>query len=106
MRILLDECTPRILKRHLRGVVVATVQEMGWHGVTNGELLRRMANQFDVLITTDKNLRFQHDLTEIVFAIIVLPSNQLPTVMRLVDNIQAAVRSIQPGQVVEIQPPA
>ncbi len=80
MKILLDECTPRLLKRLLSGFEISSVQEMGWRGVTNGALLRQAEDQFDVFITTDKNLRYQQNLTGKQLAIVQLPTNQVPVV--------------------------
>ena len=58
MRVLLDECVPRRLRRELTGHDVRTVPEMGWAGKKNGELIRSMTGQgFKVLITVDRNLR-------------------------------------------------
>ena len=57
MRILLDECTPRVLKAGLPARSITTVQDLRWAGVGNGELLARAEQQFDVLVTTDRNLR-------------------------------------------------
>jgi len=57
MKILLDECTPRIVKKRLPERDISTVQEMGWSGIKNGKLLMEAEGLFDVLITTDKNLR-------------------------------------------------
>jgi predicted nuclease of predicted toxin-antitoxin system len=70
MKILLDECTPHVLKRLLSGFEIATVQELGWTGITNGALLRLANDQFDVFITTDKNLRYQQNLKGLRLAII------------------------------------
>ena len=55
MRVLLDECVPRALRNDIPGHEVKTVAEVGWAGVKNGELLRRAAAAFDVLITVDRN---------------------------------------------------
>jgi hypothetical protein len=55
MNILLDECTPRLLKQPLPEFEIATVQELGWTGITNGALLQLAEDRFEVLITTDKN---------------------------------------------------
>ena len=63
MKILLDECTPRLLKRLLSEFEISTVQDMGWTGVTNGALLAMAEAEFDVFVTTDKNLRYQQNLT-------------------------------------------
>jgi hypothetical protein len=54
MNILLDECTPRVVKSRLSGHNVRTVQEMGWAGLKNGELLAAADRHFDLFITTDK----------------------------------------------------
>jgi predicted nuclease of predicted toxin-antitoxin system len=51
MRLLLDECVPRKLRSDFEGHDVRTVQEMGWAGKKNGELVRLAADSFDVLIT-------------------------------------------------------
>jgi len=62
VRILLDECLPRRLKRDLTGHIARTVQEMGWAGTRNGDLLALAANDFDVFLTVDRNLSFQQHL--------------------------------------------
>lgn len=59
MRIVIDECVPRIAKRGLPSRSIVSVQEMGWAGVKNGKLLKLVADEFDVFITSDRNLRFQ-----------------------------------------------
>ena len=105
MKILLDECTPRLVKKRLPEFAVETVQDAGWQGIKNGELLRRIAGQFDVLITTDKNLRHQHDLRGIEFAVIVLPSNRVTVVALLIDSIRQAIQHIKPGQILELPLP-
>ena len=72
MKILLDESVPRLLKLRLPQLNISTVQEMGWAGVQNGELLHRAEELFDVFITADQNLRFQQSLSNHKLAIIVL----------------------------------
>jgi hypothetical protein len=63
MRILIDECVPRRLRREPPTHDVRTVAEMGWSGKKNGELLRLMNdNGFEVLLTVDQNLRHQQNL--------------------------------------------
>ncbi len=102
MNILLDECTPRIVKKQLPHLAIRTVQEMGWAGIKNGALLDLAEAQFEVLITTDKNLRYQQNLTKRKMAFIVLPTNQVPIVAALVPEIEAALNNIQIGDFVEI----
>jgi hypothetical protein len=105
MRILLDECVPRPLRRELPGHQVQTVPEMGWSGKTNGELLRLMAQaNFAVFLTADQNLRYQQNLRTAGVAVIVLiaPSNRLPDLAPLMPTVRAWLDTIQPGQLVEV----
>jgi hypothetical protein len=64
VKILLDECTPHVLKRLLTGFDIKTVPDQGWSGITNGVLLRLAEAQFDVLITSDQNLKHQQNLVK------------------------------------------
>ena len=75
MKVLLDECTPHVLKRLLTGIDITTVQELGWSGISNGALLKRAEGQFDVLITSDQNLQYQQNLTHRTIGILQLPTN-------------------------------
>lgn len=59
MNILLDESVPRLIKTKLAKFSIQTVQELGWSGVKNGELVARAEEQFEVLITADKKLRYR-----------------------------------------------
>lgn len=105
MNILLDECTPRIVKKRLPHFAIRTVQEMGWAGVKNGALLKLAEAQFEVFITTDKNLRNQQNLAKRKLAFILLPTNQVPIVAALVPEIEAALNNIQIGDFMEIPYP-
>ena len=102
MNILLDECTPRIVKKRLPHFAISTVQEMGWAGIKNGMLLKLAEAQFEVFITTDKNLRHQQNLANRKLALILLPTNQVPIVAALVPEIEAALNNIQIGDFIEI----
>jgi hypothetical protein len=102
VKILLDESVPRILKLHLPLLDISTVQEMGWAGIRNGELLRRAEARFDVLVTADQNLRYQQNLSGRTLAILVLPSNQVPVVIRLLPQVETSLATIQAGTLVEI----
>jgi hypothetical protein len=54
MKVLLDECVPRKLKREITNHEVVTVTEQGWSGIVNGELLKLAATEFDVFLTVDQ----------------------------------------------------
>jgi hypothetical protein len=72
MRVLLDECVPRALRRELIGHDVTTVAEAGWAGVKNGELLQLAARKFDVILTVDSNLEYQQVFTGLALAVTVV----------------------------------
>ena len=105
MRILLDECMPRPLKRALPGHDIRTVRELGWSGKWNGELLALMTQAgIEVLLTVDQNLRHQQNLAAAGVAVVVMVavSNRPRHLAPLVPAVEAALVSIQPGDVVEV----
>jgi len=105
MRILLDECAPRPLKRELADYEIRTVVEMGWSGKKNGELLRLMSQEgFTILLTTDQNLRYQQNLEQTGVAVVVLVarSNRLSDLVPLIPDVCRALSTIAPGQVIEV----
>ncbi len=105
MKILLDESVLRLLKVRLPHVDISTVQEVGWAGIRNGELLRRAEARFEVLVTADQRLRYQQNLSGHYLAILVLPSNQVPVVLQLLSQVETTVATIQPGTVGEVPLP-
>ena len=106
MRILLDECAPRPLKRELADYEICTVVELGWSGKKNGELLRLMIQEgFTILLTTDQNLRYQQNLQQAGVAVIVLvaSSNRLPDLVPLIPNVRKALNTVSPREVIEVR---
>jgi predicted nuclease of predicted toxin-antitoxin system len=105
MRILLDECVPKPLKRELTNYEIFTVVEMGWAGKKNGELLQLM-NQagFTILLTTDRNLQYQQNLQQVKVAVVVMiaTSNRLPDLVPLISSVRNAIDTIAVGEVVEV----
>src|SRR5712692_9506041 len=105
MRILVDECVPRRLRRELPGHDVLTVPEMGWSGKKNGELLQLMIPEnFAVFLTVDQNLRYQQNLRTAGIAVIVLvaASNRLPDLIPLMPTVLNALATIQKGDYLEV----
>jgi hypothetical protein len=105
MRILLDECAPRPLKRELAEYDIKTVVEMGWSGKKNGELLQLMSQEgFTILLTTDQNLRYQQILQQAGVAVVVLvaQSNKLADLLPLLPDARKVLNTIVPGAVVEV----
>ena len=95
MRIFLDECIDWRLARDIAGHDVSSAQQMGWAGLKNGELLARVAAQFDVFLTVDRNLSFQQNLPALDIAVVVLRSrsNRLADLQRLMPELLSALSS-------------
>ena len=105
MKILLDACAPRPLRKLLPGHSVGTAQEMGWGGLKNGDLFREAERQFEVFISTDQNLKYQQQVVGRKLAILVLPTNDWPTIRSKGTEIAAKVATLKPGDFVELDWP-
>jgi len=106
VRVLLDECVPRPLRRELTGHDVRTIREMGWDGKKKGELLALMAGEgFEVLLTVNQNLCRQQNLAASGVAVVVMvaPSNRLADLVPLIPGVEAALSGIQAGDTVEVR---
>ena len=102
----MDECLPEDLVEWLLPLDLRTVQQMGWAGIKNGELLRRAEERFDLFLTADKRLRYQQNLKGRRIAILVLPSNRLKFLRSMLVDIEVSIAQILPGQYSEIPQPA
>ncbi len=103
--MLLDECVPRRLRRELLGHDVRTVNEMGWSGVKNGPLLRSAAEEFDVFLTVDQGVEYQHNLLGLDLAIIVMvaASNNIDDLRPLMPRVRETLSSAAPGTLHKIK---
>jgi hypothetical protein len=103
MKILFDQGTPVPLRRHLREHEVATAAEMAWSQLTNGELLAAASEAgFEVLVTTDQNLRYQQDLKERTIAVVVLMTTSWPRISKQADEVAAAIEGVGSGDYIEV----
>jgi len=106
MKLLLDECLPRRAKflfaeaRH----ECETVRDAGFSGNENGELIALAEKKFEVLITIDKNIRHQQNITgrDIAILIIRAASNDLDDIRPHIPQALAALKTIKPGQILGI----
>jgi predicted nuclease of predicted toxin-antitoxin system len=101
-RVLLDECVPRTLRHELPEWAVDTVREIGWASKLDGELLRAADEEYDVLITVDRRLVYQQNLTGLRLAIVVLLSyrNSFRALQPLVPELKEVLGSVRPGEIV------
>ncbi|MGA2430734.1 MAG: DUF5615 family PIN-like protein [Candidatus Acidiferrum sp.] len=105
MKILLDECVPRKLKRALAQHTCQTVPEAGFAGRRNGEFLA-LAEQagFDVFLTLDKGIEYEQNLGQRKIAIVVFlsKSSRLADLLTLVPAFTVALSSVLPGQLLKL----
>ncbi len=99
MRVLLDECVPRKLKRELVSHEVFTVTEQGWSGIKNGKLLTLAQEEFDVFLTVDQNMRYQQNLSNFSIGIILLvaKNNRLKTLLSLMPEVKESLEQFASG---------
>lgn len=103
MKILFDQGVPRPLRRYLTGHLVNTTAERGWSTLENGVLLDRAEEDgYQLLITTDQSLRHQQNFAGRKIAILVLLSTAWPLIQLRVEEIQAVVNEMTPGDYKEI----
>ncbi len=103
MKILFDQGVPVPLRNYLPGHAVDTTFERGWSSLDNGALLDRAeSNGYQLLVTTDQNLRQQQNLAGRQIAIMVLLAASWPRTERRVDDIRSVLIHIKPGQYMEV----
>lgn len=101
MKLLLDECVDWRLLRDLAPHDVKSARQAGLSGAADGDLLRLAQREFDVLITTDKNLAFQQNVGRFEIAVIVLQgrSSRLRDLRELLPPLLASLPLLTSGEV-------
>jgi hypothetical protein len=105
MKVLLEECLPKKLKRDVVADFVQTVPEAGWASKKNGELLRLAEVGFDALPTNDQNIEHQENLKQFDLAIVVLvaPTNDIADLKPLMPAINEVLKTIKPGEIAYVE---
>jgi predicted nuclease of predicted toxin-antitoxin system len=103
MRILIDECLPRHILRCLTGHDAQTVQQAGYGGYANGELLKLAESEFDLFISADKNLRYQQNLADRKLAILILSTNDLNEILQNGNRIREIVERMKDAEFIELE---
>ena len=89
MKILFDNGTPKPIARSLTGHEITYARRIGWHEMGNGELIQKAEEAgYEVLLSTDKNIRYQQNLTGRTIALVILGNSQWPLVRLHLDKIQ------------------
>jgi hypothetical protein len=103
MLVLFDQGTPVPLRQFLSAHTVRTAAEQHWATLENGALLDAAeAAGFEVLLTTDKNMRYQQSLTGRRIAVVILGQARWPVVRRHVQRVVDALLTAKPGTFVEV----
>ena len=106
MLILFDHGTPAPLISFLKEHIVKKTKDLEWDTLTNGELLQAAEDAgFEILLTTDKNIRYQQNLTTRKIALVVLGNPRWPVVRRYVERVVEAVNAASPGSYTEVDIP-
>ena len=106
MLILFDNNIPRGVAQALTGHTVTEARERGWATWNNGDLLNAAEQAgFDVIVTSDKNLRYQQNLEGRRIALVVLTQGRWGLVRRMLAEIAAAVNAAAPGSYIEVAIP-
>jgi hypothetical protein len=106
MRILFDQGVPRGLAASLRPHDVTEARKLNWETIANGELLKKAEGAgFDLLLTTDKNVRYQQNLAGRKISVVVLGNSTWWLVRQHLDAIAAAVNAANPGSYAEVDIP-
>ena len=107
MRVLLDECFPQSLARHLVGHEVSTVVKEGWGTLKNGVLLASAEVRWDVLLTTDKNIPWQQSVARFQIAVLVVRAfaNSRTALEPFMPDVLAKLPELKPGTVAFVGEP-
>ena len=105
MRLLLDESVPGKLKRALPSHYVRTVVESGWSGLKNGKLLAMAAIEFDAVVTVDKNMPYQQNLTTLPIAVVIFDavSNKSSYLLPLMPELERVLAKLQARSLVWVK---
>lgn len=105
MKLLFDECVPRPLRKEFGEHSVSTIEQAGYKSLKNGDLLRAASQDFDVLITVDKNIEHQQNPKNVPMAILVLSArtNKLESLLPLMPSAREALGTISQGEIVKVE---
>jgi hypothetical protein len=103
MRVLFDQGTPVPLRGYLPHHYVSTVFEKGWSTLQNGELLRAAEQEaFDILVTTDQNLKYHQNLASLRLAIVVLMTTSWPVIETHINDVIITIDTVKVSSLIEV----
>lgn len=106
IKIIFDQGTPAPLRKSLTLYEVSTVYELGWSTLQNGDLINQSEKKgFDLLITTDQNLKYQQNLMDRKIAIVVLSTTSWPRIKLSLTKILEVIANVSSSSYTEINIP-
>jgi len=106
VRVLFDQGVPEPLRQSLTQHNVSTAHERGWWTLTNSELLDVAEQEgYEVLVTTDTNLKHQQNLSVRRLGFVILRSTSWPRIQGSIGSVVAAINAATPGSYTEIEIP-
>ena len=91
------------LRQHLAGHLVDTASELSWSGLSNGDLVENAVQEgYEILITTDQNMRYQQNLTGRRLAVVVLLSTAWPNIQLRIEEVRTVLDETRPGEFREV----
>ena len=106
MKVLFDSGAPKPIARSLVSHEVTFARWIGWHELENGDLIQQAEQaEFEVLLSTDKHIRYQQNLTGRKIALVILGNQQWPLVKLHLDKIATAVNAAKPGSFIVVEIP-
>jgi hypothetical protein len=82
---------------------VKLASELDWQRLQNGRLIAAAEEAgFDVLVTTDQNIRYQQSLADRRIALLVLTTQNWPKLKPHAAKVATALDDLVPGSYVEL----
>jgi hypothetical protein len=96
---------PRRLKRDFLNYEIFTIDEAKFKGLKNGNLISAAKDEFDVLITVDKNIEHQQNKRDLPIAILILSakSNRYESLSPLIPEALKVLETIKIGEIIKIE---
>jgi hypothetical protein len=103
MKILLDENLPHALRLELPGHDCFTVTYMGWTGISNGQLLKKAAEEnFDAMISIDRGIEYEQGQLPCAVVVLMVKSNNIERIRPLIPSILRTLKSLRPHALMKI----
>jgi hypothetical protein len=104
LRIFLDACIDPKVAELFPDHEVTTAHSLGWHRLPDHELVKKVNGHFEIFLTIDRGLEFEHNLSRLSFVIVIahVMKNQVAYYRQLLPELDAVILSSHSGAVVHV----